>query len=146
MTQGASAAPSDLPLAAPPAEAPFSAAAEVFRLRAMVPGDVPFIRDSWMRSAWSVEEQKLRARGVKQRDRWRMKRSWQTEVRAYVTALIEKSGARFVVACDREDEDHIAAWMAVRDGKVLRLHVKLDYRPWDVEGYLRSAVAELENA
>jgi hypothetical protein len=143
VTHGASAAPGGLPTAAPPAEAPFSAAAEVFRLRAMVPGDVAFVRDSWMRSAWSAEEQKLRARGVKQRDRWRMKRGWQSQVREHVTALIERSGAEFIVACDREDEDHIAGWLAVRDGKVLRVHVKQDYRPWDVEGYLRAAVEAL---
>ncbi len=118
------------------------AAAEVFAIRAMLESDLPFVRDSWLRSAWGQEARKLRAKGVKARERVQAGRSWFDSVRPAVTEILAAPSVVVIVACCREDRAHIAGWLALRDREPVRSYVKQVYRPWDVEGLLRRAAVE----
>ena len=117
-----------------------SPAAEVFRVRAMVDGDLAFVTDSWLRSAWHAEQRKLAARGVSKRERLRASRGWFAVVRPQVEALIASDGVLIAIACDRDDESHVAGWVAIRADQELKLYVKHAYRPWGIEALLRGAV------
>jgi hypothetical protein len=127
------------------------AAAAVFVVRLMEPGDLAFVTDSWLRSAWSPEAKKvkagLRAQGAgvaaTKRGILRARFSWFDAVRPRVTALIADVQTVTLVACDREDRNHIAGWVATRDGLELRSYVKDAYRPWGVDALLRSAMEGL---
>lgn len=116
------------------------AAAEVFVVRPMVEGDIPFVKDSWLRSAWHDENRKLKVRGVKWLDRSKAGRTWYASVRPYVERIIAEPAVVVLVACAREDEAHIAGWVAIRAGREIRSHVKHAYRPWRVDALLAAAV------
>jgi hypothetical protein len=122
-----------------------SAAAEVFMVRLMEPGDLAFVTDSWLRSAWHAEDRKLKRAHANRAERQRAGKSWFQAVRPHVEGLIRASNVQVIVACDRTDRAHIAGWMAVRDGEVIRSHVKLAYRPWAVDALLMSALDELNS-
>lgn len=128
---------------------PASAAAEVFLLRPMRAADTAFVMDSWLRSAWHVEERKLTAAlktsgaswTQRQRQIRKAKRSWMEAVGPHARALVVAVGTTVAIVCDREDESHIAGWVAFREGRELRSHVKHAYRArWGVEDLLRAAM------
>lgn len=108
-----------------------TAAAEVFLVRRMVAADLAFVTDSWLRSAWHAENKKLKA-SHNARERERAGRAWFDAIRPRVEALIADRGTLVLVACDRAEPNHIAAWMAIREGREVRSHVKHAYRPWGV--------------
>jgi hypothetical protein len=105
----------------------------------MVEGDVPFVRDSWLRSAWHRESRKLQRQRVGQRERMRISKRFFEDIRPHVTMLIRDGAISVVIACDREDPNHIAGWIALRDGREVRLYVKQAYRPWGIDALLRAA-------
>lgn len=116
------------------------AASEVFGVRPMVADDMAFVRDSWLRSAWHAENCKLKLRRVKQRDRIRAGRSWWDGVRPHVTALLEDSQVRVIVACCRETPNHIAAWLAIKNGEPIRMYIKQAYRGFGVDRLLKESM------
>ncbi len=120
---------------------PPTAAAEVFAIRRMVAADLAFVTDSWLRSAWHTENTKLRATHNR-RERERAGRAWFDAIRPRVTALIADRGTTVLVACDRPEPSHIAGWIAIREGREVRSHVKHAYRPWGVGELLRIAMED----
>ncbi len=127
--------------AAPPN--PSGAAAEVvFRIRAMRPSDLAFVTDSWLRSAWDQENRRLRVTHNR-REREKAGKAWWPAARPKVEALIADEATAVIIACDRTDPDHIAGWLAIREGVELRSHVKHAYRPWGVGDLLRRAADQL---
>lgn len=120
---------------------PSGAAAEVFAVRRMVPGDVAFVVDSWLRSAWHSENQRLRATHNR-RQRESAGREWYAVIRPRVQALVADPMTAVLVACDKDDRNHIAAWVAIRGGVELRSHIKHLYRGWGVDALLRTAMED----
>jgi hypothetical protein len=116
------------------------AAAEVFNVRPFAATDFAFVRDSWLRSAWGLENRKLKRRKVSARNRIQASRSWFDKVRPYVGELLNSGDLRVLVACCRETPDHIAAWMVIKDGAAIRLYIKQAYRGWGVDALLRGAI------
>lgn len=118
------------------------AAAVVFAVRCMELGDIAFVTDSWLRSAWCTENRKLKRNHVNRKDRETAGRSWWEAVRPQVQGLLRSPAVVVLVACDREDRGHIAGWLAMRAGLELRSHIKHAYRPWGVDVLLRTAAED----
>lgn len=129
------------------AAAPAHPVAAAFLLvRKMTPRDTTFVMDSWLRSAWHPEKRKLEAELKARRSPWshrdrevrRVKRAFMEAIRPRVEELM-KAGT-VLVACDREDENNIAGWVAVLEGREVRSYIKLDYRGWGVDELLVQAM------
>lgn len=117
-----------------------SAAAQVFACRAFRAGDLPFVRDSWLRSAWDVQNRALKADGVKSRARALAGAAWHGINRPKVTALLlSPSGVTVSMACDRSDDDHLAGWLAVKGPSVIYAYTKAAYRGWGLIQMLADA-------
>ena len=114
-------------------------AREVFTIRPMCEDDIAFVMDSWMRSAWNAENTKLRkTHNRKQREK--AGRAWFDAIRPKVRALLEDRKTTVLVAVCKEDPDHIAAWVAIRDGREMRSHIKHAYRGFGVDRMLKDAM------
>lgn len=122
-----------------------NAVVEVFEVRRMVPGDLPFVRDSWVRQAWQRERAKLKAQGMGRRKLDRATQPFYAAVRPKVTELIEREDVAVLVACERQDPAHIGGWVAVdlRQDEEIASYVKADYRPWGIAGLLKQAMEAL---
>jgi len=117
------------------------AAREVFVCRRMVPADLAFVIDSWLRSAWHRESMRLKKTHTRFQ-RINAGRSWFDAVRPRVSALVADPRAAVFVVCDREDQTHIAGWIALQGGQELRSYIKHAYRGWGVDDLLRAAATE----
>jgi len=114
-----------------------SAAAQVFAVRAFRGSDLPFVRDSWLRSAWDVQNRQLKSSGVRSRARALAGAAWQGVNRPKVTAmLLEPGGVVVTLACDRSDDDHLAGWLAVKGESVVYRYTKAAYRGWGLQRLL----------
>ncbi len=127
------------PAAAASVDSPSEAAAAVFLVRRMVPGDLAFVMDSWLRSAWHQENRKLR-QTRNSRERERAGRDWFDVVRPKVEILIRQRTTTVLVACDRSETNHLAGWVAFGPTGELRSHIKHAYRPWGVAALLKRAM------
>ena len=118
-----------------------SAAAQVFLVRPFRGGDLAFVRDSWLRSAWDVQNRALKADGVRSRARAIAGAAWQGINRPKVTALLlDPGGVTVTLACDRSDDDHLAGWLAVGPGpSVIYAYTKQAYRGWGLIQMLADA-------
>jgi hypothetical protein len=113
---------------------------DVFAVRAMRPGDIAFIRDSWLRSAWDVEKRRQQANGVKGRRLYGNGVRWYATHRPLVTRLLERrDGVTVWVACELQDPDHIGGWLATRFGCVEYAYVKAAYRGFGIVKMLAAA-------
>lgn len=121
------------------------AVVEVFEVRRMVPTDLPFVRDSWVRQAWQRERAKLKKQGMGRRKLDRATQPFYAAVRPKVTELIDREDIVILVACAREDADHLGGWVAVdlREDEEIASYVKADYRPWGIAGLLKRAMEAL---
>ena len=122
------AAPHSIDAATHPGDS--SAAAAVFDVRPFESGDMAFVRDSWLRSAWHREDRRLRLEGKSRNAREIAGAAWYGINRAHVTTLI--GTADVLVAVDKTDTDHIGGWMAVAEGEPLYAYVKNAYRGWGI--------------
>ena len=107
-------------------------AAEVFTVRGYDPAtDLAFVKDSWLRSAWGQENQRLKEReGKSARVRRGIGVDWYARHRPLVAAKLESGLIVVWVAVDRTDRDHIGAWLATRNGATHYAYTKEAYRGW----------------
>jgi hypothetical protein len=110
-----------------------AAASDVFAVRSLRQGDIPFVRDSWLRSSWDKEKQAQKANGVRSKTIFENSVRWYASHRPAVTRLLERPGGVTVfVACERDDQDHIGGWLAARLGLVTYAYVKAAYRGFGI--------------
>jgi hypothetical protein len=113
-------------------------AAEVFVIRAYREGD------SWLKQAWKREDMKLEGQGLGRRRRDRARPSFMEAVRPEVTRIIDNPDVTILVACQREDADYLAGWVAVFGGREITSYIKAMYRPWSVAVLLKHAMDALK--
>ena len=104
-------------------------AAEVFTVRAFQAGDLAFVRDSWLRSAWGAEKRRLQAEKVRSRAIGVAGAAWYGLHRPKVTQLVLGGGVTITVACERDDANRIGGWLAIGPERtVVYCYVKQAYR------------------
>ena len=129
-----------------------SPAEEIFEVRPFRSSDMAFVMDSWLRVGWWQESQRLRTLGYNRFKRSAARDPWFRQNRSQAEKMLVTDGVTVLVAVDREDDNHIAGWIAVYAGRRVAGAVKGAYQmdhngePWGVEDMLSRAAGLAERS